>query len=89
MEELLAWDSVWSQDLLDLMTRVAEEIEATRDERQYMAVASLFSKGGGQKFMAWIDRIRAKVREAQLEARGVADVSSLEDRFKAVFGSET
>lgn len=72
--------------MLDTFTRVAEEILADQDERQYRAVAALFSKGGGKAFLDWVDRVRSRVRQAQLEARGVADVSKLEDRFREVFG---
>lgn len=88
MKELLDRDGVWTQDLINLMVRVAEEIEAGRDERQFMTIAALFSKDGGKKFTAFVDRIRRRVEDAQLAARGEERIGSGAEDFKKAFGGE-
>ena len=86
MPELMAWDSVWSPDLIALMVRVAEDIEAVRDERQFNTVAALFQKDGPRKFAEFIARIRKKVEEAQLEARGCQLAVGKAAEMLAAFG---
>jgi hypothetical protein len=88
MEELLAWDGVWSQDLINLMVRVAEEIEVTRDERQFSTISALFSQDGPRKLGEWISQVRRKVEEAQLAARGEVWQGRAPQRFLEAFGVE-
>lgn len=86
MPELMAWDSVWSPDLIALMVRVAEDIEAVRDERQFNTIAALFQKDGPRKFAEWIAGIRRKVEEGQLAARGVDRAIGKAAEMLAAFG---
>lgn len=80
MAEILDLDGIWSMDLVELMLPVAVELEANDTERTFGAVASaaasLFSKVPGQKLGEQLRQTRARVRERQLEARGIAAAES-------------
>lgn len=89
MAELLDPDGVWDEELIALMLAVAIEVEADQAEAMFgataAAVASAFGKEAPEAFRKGLESVRAQVRGAQREARGLEPV---DEEVKAAGGEE-
>ncbi|MGH9461998.1 MAG: hypothetical protein ACRD1X_12315 [Vicinamibacteria bacterium] len=66
MGELLAFEGVWSAELIKRMVPVAMTIEADQAEARYLtfraAVGSIFAPETGKVFTGWLDQVRNHAR---------------------------
>ena len=88
MQELLSWDSVWTEDLVALMVPVAEEAEALREERQFSTVSSVLDPRAQEGLRQWVEGVRQRTRQAQLAARGQRDEAGDIEKLIEDFGDK-